>query len=155
MKSANWISAMGRSPLADAPIETPTIIDSVSGVSIKLVDVYAGTGGVVTGSARLSREAQERAAELAQQQELERKQRTLARLRAAFEAELTSLRAKFDAEQADLATGIDEDRTRVTRLNDDRQDIAASRRADSSADGSNAGTGKRARSGQTGKAKDR
>jgi circadian clock protein KaiC len=122
---------------------------------IELVDVYAGTHGVLTGSARLSQEAQERAAELAQQQELERKQRTLARLRAAFEAELTSLRAKFEAEQADLATGIDEDRTRVTRLNDDRQDIAASRHADSSADGSNAGTGKRARSGQTGKAKDR
>jgi circadian clock protein KaiC len=122
---------------------------------IELVDVYAGTGGVLTGSARLSQESQERAAELAQQQELERKQRTLAQLRIALEAELTSLRAKFEAEQADLTTRIDEDRTRVTRLHDDRQDIAASRRADSSADGSNAGTGKRARSGQTGKAKDR
>ncbi len=34
MKSANWISATGRSPFAAAPIETPTIIDSVSGVSM-------------------------------------------------------------------------------------------------------------------------
>jgi circadian clock protein KaiC len=97
---------------------------------IELVDVYAGTGGVLTGSARLSQEAQERAAELAQRQELERKERTLARLRAAFEAELTSLRAKFEAEQIDLETGIDEDRTRATRLRDDRQNIAESRRAD-------------------------
>jgi circadian clock protein KaiC len=109
---------------------------------VELVDVYAGSGGVLTGSARLTQEAQERAAELAQQQELERKQRTLARRRAAFEAELTALRAKFEAEQADLATGLDEDRTRVARLRDDRQDIAASRRADTTGDGSNAGAGK-------------
>ena len=34
MKSANWISATGRRPLTAAPIEAPTIIDSVSGVSI-------------------------------------------------------------------------------------------------------------------------
>src|SRR5512140_3497121 len=34
MKSANWISAIGRSPLSAAPIEAPTIIDSVSGVSM-------------------------------------------------------------------------------------------------------------------------
>jgi len=120
---------------------------------VELVDVYAGTGGVLTGSARLTQEAQERAAALAQQQELERKQRTLARLRAAFEAELTSLRAKFEAEQADVTTSLDEDRTRVNRLHDDRKDIAASRRADTSDDGSNAAAGKRARRGQTGKAR--
>ncbi len=34
MKSANWISGTGRSPLTAAPIEAPTISDSVSGVSI-------------------------------------------------------------------------------------------------------------------------
>ena len=33
MKSANWISGTGRSPATAAPIETPTIIDSDSGVS--------------------------------------------------------------------------------------------------------------------------
>ena len=34
MKSANWISATGRSPFIAAPIAAPTIIDSVSGVSM-------------------------------------------------------------------------------------------------------------------------
>ena len=33
MKSANWISGTGRRPLTAAPIDAPTIIDSVSGVS--------------------------------------------------------------------------------------------------------------------------
>jgi hypothetical protein len=34
MKSANWISATGRRPLIDAPIDVPTICDSVRGVSM-------------------------------------------------------------------------------------------------------------------------
>jgi circadian clock protein KaiC len=96
----------------------------------ELVDVYAGPSGVLTGSARLTQEAQERAAVLVQEQELDRKERTLERLRAAFEAELAALRAKFEAEQADLAIGIDEHRSRATRLVDDRSDIAESRGAD-------------------------
>jgi circadian clock protein KaiC len=103
---------------------------------IELVDVYAGTGGVLTGSARLTQEAKERAAETAQQQEIDRKERTLARLRTALEAELASLRAKFEAEQADLATGIEEERARIARLRDDQQSIAESRQADTDNNGS-------------------
>ena len=97
---------------------------------IELMDVYAGTGGVLTGTARVTQQAQERAAEVAQQQEIERKERTLARLRAALEAEMASLRAKFEAEQTDLATGLEEERARIARLRDDRTSIAQSRRAD-------------------------
>jgi len=102
---------------------------------VELVDVYAGPSGVLTGSARLTQEAQERAAVLVQEQELDRKERTLERLRAAFEAELAALRAKFDAEQADLAIGIDENRSRATRLRTDRHDIARSRGADAAGSG--------------------
>jgi len=102
---------------------------------VELIDVYAGPSGVLTGSARLTQEAQERAAVLVQEQELSRKERTLDRLRAAFEAELAALRAKFEAEQADLATGIDESRTRATRLRDDREDMAQSRGADATGSG--------------------
>jgi len=102
---------------------------------VELIDVYAGPSGVVAGSARLTQEAQERAAALAQEQELERKERTLARLRAAFAAEVASLRARFEAEQADLATGIDEQRSRATRLRDDRRKIAERRRADAASGG--------------------
>jgi circadian clock protein KaiC len=102
---------------------------------VELIDVYAGPSGVVTGSGRLTQEAQEQAAVLAQEQELERKERTLARLRAAFDAEVASLRARFEAEQADLATGIDEQRSQVTRLRDDRHKIAESRGADAASSG--------------------
>ena len=102
---------------------------------VELVDVYAGPSGVLTGSARVTQEAQERAAVLVQEQELDRKERTLERLRAAFEAELAALRAKFEAEQADLAIGIDENRSRAARLCADRDDIAQSRGADAPGSG--------------------
>ena len=104
---------------------------------VELIDVYAGAGGVVTGSARLTQEAQERAAVLAQEQDLERKERTLERLRAAFEAEMAALRAKFEAEQVDLTIGIGEHRSRATRLVTDRGDIAENRGADATASGDN------------------
>jgi circadian clock protein KaiC len=102
---------------------------------VELIDVYAGPSGVVTGSARLTQEAQERAAALAQEQELERKERMLARLRAAFDTEAAALRARFEADQADLAAGIDEQRSRATRLRDDRRKIAERRRADAASGG--------------------
>ena len=104
---------------------------------VELVDVYAGAGGVLTGSARMTQEAHEQASVLAEEQELERKERTLERLRAAFEAELASLRAKFEAEQADLSIGIDERRSRAVRLVKERRDMAENRGADTIAGGDN------------------
>jgi circadian clock protein KaiC len=97
---------------------------------VELLDAYIGAGTVLTGSARLTREAEDRAAAVSNDQELERKERTLERLRAAFEAELTALRGKFEIEQADLASAIGEHRARQKRLRDDRVDMAKSRRAD-------------------------
>ena len=97
---------------------------------VELVDVYVGAGGVLTGSARVTQEAAERAAALAEEQELERRQRALARLKTAFESELASLQAKFEAEQADLAAGIVQNEARVARLGEDKSDMARKRRAD-------------------------
>jgi circadian clock protein KaiC len=97
---------------------------------VDLIDVYAGAGGVLTGSARLSQEAEERAAALVEEQELERRQRALARLKTAFEAELAALQARFETEQVDLASTISQHRARVARLKDDQREMAQSRRAD-------------------------
>jgi len=97
---------------------------------VELIDVYAGAAGVLTGSARLSQEAEEQAAALVQEQELERRQRALARLKTTFEAELAALRAKFETEQAELASGIIQQQARAARLKEDRSEMARSRRAD-------------------------
>ena len=97
---------------------------------VELLDAYIGAGTVLAGSARLTREAEDRAAAVSNDQELDRKERTLERLRAAFEAELAALRGKFEAEQAELASAIGQHRARQKRLRDDRVDMAKSRRAD-------------------------
>jgi circadian clock protein KaiC len=102
---------------------------------VELIDVYTGPSGVLTGSARLTQEAEERAAAVAHEQELERRERTLAQLRAAFEAELAALHAKFEAEQADLTTGIAEHRSRLARLRNGRSDVAKRRQADTARSG--------------------
>jgi circadian clock protein KaiC len=96
----------------------------------ELLDVYLGAGNVLTGSARLTRESEDRAVALSNEHELARKERTLERLQATFEAELAALRGKFEAEQADLASAISQHRMRRERWNDDRSDLAKSRRAD-------------------------
>ena len=97
---------------------------------VELLDAYIGAGNVLTGSARLTREAEDRAVAVSNEQELERKERTLERLRATFEAELAALRGKFETEQADLASAISQHRARQQRLRDDQSDMAKSRRAD-------------------------
>jgi circadian clock protein KaiC len=97
---------------------------------IDLIDVYAGAGGVLTGSARLSQEAEERAKGLVEEQELERRQRALARLKTAFDAELAALQARFETEQADLLSGISQHQARVARVGEDRRTMARNRRAD-------------------------
>jgi circadian clock protein KaiC len=97
---------------------------------VELVDVYVGAGGLLTGSDRLRREAEEQAAEIVDEQEVERQERTLAALRAAFEAEMAALRHKFEADQAELATGIAERRARAGRQSQNRSDLAKRRRAD-------------------------
>jgi circadian clock protein KaiC len=69
---------------------------------IDLVDVYLGPGGVFTGAARLQQEAQEKAAALAAQEELEHRRRVLDRKRQIMEAQVAALQAEISAEEEEL-----------------------------------------------------
>jgi len=69
---------------------------------VDLIDVYVGPSGVLTGSARMSQESQERGIELAHQQEIERKRLNVETKRKALEAQIASLRAQFQAEELEL-----------------------------------------------------
>jgi circadian clock protein KaiC len=97
---------------------------------LQLLDVYIGPGGVLTGAARLSQEAEDRAYELRQRQEIERTERELARRRLAFEAQLASMRAEFEAREAELTAAIDEQRASVDRLEQQRAVMGRQRKAD-------------------------
>ena len=97
---------------------------------VDLLDVYVGPEGVLTGSSRLSQEARKRAAEVARQQELKRKERERARKREALEARILALRKEFAAEDEESERMVEEAMARARAITEDRVDMARSRRAD-------------------------
>ncbi len=69
---------------------------------IQLRDVYVGPGTVLTGSARLVQEAQDRAEADARQQATDRRHREIEQERAALQAQLEALRLKSTALSEEL-----------------------------------------------------
>jgi circadian clock protein KaiC len=103
---------------------------SLSDHGIELRDAYIGPAGVLTGSARLSQEAQERSGQLRRDQEILRKQTELASKRAAMEAQIVAIRAEFAALEAAAVAVIGQAEVSEERLNLDRHEMAQSRRAE-------------------------
>src|SRR5262249_37766282 len=67
---------------------------------IHLLPVYIGAGTVLTGSARRSQEAKERADLLSRKQGMEERRKALQQRRKAVEAQIAALRASFADEEA-------------------------------------------------------
>jgi circadian clock protein KaiC len=97
---------------------------------IELRDVYLGPEGVLTGSARLSQEARERAAALVRQQAAEASNRERRRKREALEARIAALRKELEAEEQDNEILDSQERERQQSLADDRARMSHSRQAD-------------------------
>jgi circadian clock protein KaiC len=97
---------------------------------VQLKDAYIGPGGVLTGSARLAQEAREEAAKVKRQEDIERKQRSLERKRQVMDAQIATLRAEFEAEEQEAQRMLAEDQRREERLEEDKEDMARSRKAD-------------------------
>jgi circadian clock protein KaiC len=70
----------------------------LTGHGIELADVYVGTQGVLTGSARQAQEAQERSDGLTRLEDLEQRRVSLERRRESVEAEAAALWRGFDDE---------------------------------------------------------
>jgi len=97
---------------------------------VQLVNVYLGAEGILTGSARLSQEAREKAAAATQQEEIESLQRRLDRRKAAIEAQITALRADFEAEEDDLRKRVQLVSQQAQALESNRSVMASFRQAD-------------------------
>jgi circadian clock protein KaiC len=97
---------------------------------VKLKEAYVGPEGVLTGSSRLAQEAREEAAKVKRQEEIKRSQRALDRKRQALDAQITALRREFEAEEQEAQRLILEEQRREERLNEDREKMAHSRKAD-------------------------
>jgi circadian clock protein KaiC len=97
---------------------------------IELIDVYLGAGGVLTGTARTVQEAQEKAAALVRQQEIEQKQRDLERKRKAIEAQITALQVQFEAEKEEIERMIQQQELKEKSLLQQQVERARLRKAD-------------------------
>ena len=97
---------------------------------IELIDVYLGAGGVLTGTARTVQEAQEKAAALVRQQEIEQKQRDLERKRKAMEAQITALQVEFEAEKEEIERMIQQQELKEKSLLQQQVERARLRKAD-------------------------
>jgi circadian clock protein KaiC len=98
---------------------------------IDLVDAYVGPGGVLTGSARVQQEAQEKAAALAAQGELEHRRRMLDRKRQIMEAQVAALQAEISAEEEELQALKGKSKLQHKIAAEERERLAAARKADS------------------------
>jgi circadian clock protein KaiC len=95
-----------------------------------LVDVYLGPNKVLTGSARIASQTQDKAEALASRQEVERKRRELERKGTLFHSEMAALKARFESEQEDLQRAIDQQEALEAVLDQGRADLAKIRKAD-------------------------
>jgi circadian clock protein KaiC len=106
---------------------------------LQLLDAYVGPGdgGVLTGSARVAQEGQDRAAELERKQEVERLKLGLERKRKAMEAQIAALRADFEAGEHEVNKIISQEQQRRGYATEDLARMARSRKATVSQDGAN------------------
>lgn len=102
----------------------------LSDKGIDLTEVYVGPGGVVTGSARATLEAKERAADEVNRHLVNRKVREQEQKRKALEARIAALRAEFEAESEEMQYTITEEDQRLAVLKGERTEMARLRKAD-------------------------
>jgi circadian clock protein KaiC len=97
---------------------------------VELQDVYVGpSGALLTGTARVTLELEEKAQALVREQESAGKARELERKREAMEAQIAVLRAEYEVERAGAAKLMEQDRMRNMLLTGNRTDMARRREA--------------------------
>jgi circadian clock protein KaiC len=96
---------------------------------VELREVYIGTSGVLTGSARVAQEALENAQVLTRKLDIERKKRELERKRKALEVQIASLHADFELEESEAIKMIRSEQDMINRLEQDKLEMAVSRKA--------------------------
>ena len=107
---------------------------------VDLRDVYVGPSGVLTGSARLAQEAQEQAALMTRNQEVERRQIELERKRTTLEAQIVALRAEFAEQEIASMKIIGQEQAEDAQLAQERVDMGLSRKADTTPNRQNGGS---------------
>lgn len=96
---------------------------------VELRDVYIGANGVLTGSARKAQEAYEKSEVLMLKHKIESKKREIARRREELEAKVEIMLTDFGFEEAEAVKMIEEEQEIVKQLEDDKVEMALSRKS--------------------------
>jgi circadian clock protein KaiC len=107
---------------------------------VELRDVYVGASGVLTGSARLTQVAQDQAALMIRDQEVELRRVELERKRTTLEAQIAVLKAEFAVQEIASLKIIGQEKAEKVQLAQERVDMGLSRKADAKPDRQRAGT---------------
>lgn len=102
---------------------------------VELRDVYVGASGVLTGSARLTQEAQDQALQMLHRQEIERRQLELKSKHQALEAQISALRAGFEVQKTESLRITGQELAQGAQLAQGRRDMGLSRKEDSASNG--------------------
>jgi circadian clock protein KaiC len=97
---------------------------------VELRDVYVGASGVMTGSARLAQQAQEKAALMIRDQEVELRRIELERKRTTLEAQIAAMRAEFAVQEIASIKIVGQEKAQKAQLVQERVDMGLSRKAD-------------------------
>jgi circadian clock protein KaiC len=99
----------------------------MSNEGIRLLPVYVRSGTVLTGSARATQEARERAESLQRQQTAEEQRRVLDGKRKALEAQIAALRSQFAQEEARVTLVNQQEERRERELSEGMQEMVSLR----------------------------
>jgi circadian clock protein KaiC len=100
---------------------------------IQLLDVYVGSAGVLTGTARVAQEAEEKAATLAFGLDQKKRHLELTRRRKAIASQIKDLQAELEQQNHEEEAVRQQDELRSQLLHHDRAAMARLRRADTTA----------------------
>jgi circadian clock protein KaiC len=94
---------------------------------VQLRDVYLGPSGVLTGSARIAREAEERREEMRMRLETRRRENATTAQLKSLEARIAALVAEKKSHEEELAQIMNADDARMKALEEDRAELSRSR----------------------------
>jgi len=97
---------------------------------VDLQDVYVGANGVMTGSARLAQQSQEKAALMIRDQEVELRRIELERKRTTLEAQIIAMRAEFAVQEIASIKIVGQEKAQEAQLVQERAEMGLSRKAD-------------------------
>jgi circadian clock protein KaiC len=102
----------------------------LSSDGVRLVDVYVGPGGVLTGSARLAQELKDRYEEKKRADEIERKTREFEARKLSVETQVAGMMAELSAQEKELEKIAQEEANRKAGADRERAEVASQRHAD-------------------------